>query len=52
MRSLVDRGFLGIATDAAVETGLPGAHLDEIAAMMHGPAITFEGLQARSVLET
>src|SRR6202022_4113023 len=47
-----DRAIVGIATDGAVETALPVAHLDDIpaiAAMMQRSAISVEDLLARSV---
>jgi molybdopterin-guanine dinucleotide biosynthesis protein B len=47
-----DPGVVGIATDAAVETALPVAHLDDIpaiAAMMQRSAISVEDVLARSV---
>jgi molybdopterin-guanine dinucleotide biosynthesis protein B len=50
-----DAAISGIATDAAVETALPVAHLDDIpaiAAMMRRSAISVEDLLARSVSET
>ena len=50
-----DRAIVGIATDGAVETALPVAHLDDIpaiAAMMQRSAISVEDLLARSVSET
>src|SRR5216684_6320729 len=50
-----DPAIVGIATDAAVETALPVAHLDDIpaiAAMMQRSAISVEELLARSVSET
>ena len=50
-----DPGIVGIASDAAVETSLPVAHLDDIpaiAAMMQRSAISVEDLLARSVSET
>src|ERR1700687_3610026 len=46
-----DRAIVGIATDGAVETALPVAHLDDIpaiAAMMQRSAISVEDLLARS----
>ena len=45
-----DAAIVGIATDAAVETALPVAHLDDIAAvaaMMRNSAIPVEDLLAR-----
>src|SRR4030088_307978 len=50
-----DPGIAGIATDAAVETALPVAHLDDIpaiAAMMQRSAISVEDVLARSVSKT
>src|SRR6202011_2503338 len=50
-----DAAIVGIATDAAVETVLPVAHLDDIpaiAAMMQRSAISVEDLLARSAPET
>src|SRR3979490_2799855 len=50
-----DPGIAGIAADAAVETALPVAHLDDIpaiAAMMQRSAISVEDVLARSVRET
>jgi molybdopterin-guanine dinucleotide biosynthesis adapter protein len=50
-----DPGIVGIATDAAVETVLPVAHLDDIpaiAAMMQKSAIPVEDVLARSAPET
>jgi molybdopterin-guanine dinucleotide biosynthesis protein B len=50
-----DPGIAGIATDAAVETVLPVAHLDDIpaiAAMMQKSAVALEDLLARSVGES
>jgi len=50
-----DPGIVGIATDAAVETALPTAHLDDIpviAAMMQKSAIPVEDVLARSAPET
>jgi len=50
-----DPGIAGIATDAAVETALPVAHLDDIpaiAAMMQRSAVALEDLLARSVSES
>ena len=49
-----DAAIAGIATDAAVETTLPVAHLDDIpaiAAMMQRFAISVEDVLARSVSE-
>jgi len=50
-----DPGIVGLATDAAVETALPRAHLDDIpavAAMMYRFAIGIEDVLARSTVET
>jgi molybdopterin-guanine dinucleotide biosynthesis adapter protein len=50
-----DSAIVGIATDGAVETALPIAHLDDIpaiAAMMQRSAISVEDLLARSVIQT
>ena len=50
-----DPGVVGIASDAAVETSLPVAHLDDIpaiAAMMQRSAISVEDVLARSARET
>ncbi len=50
-----DPAIVGIATDAAVETALPVAHLDDIpaiAAMMQRSAISVEELLARSASDT
>ena len=50
-----DPAIAGIATDAAVETTLPVAHLDDIkavAAMMHASAVDIEDVLARSRPET
>ena len=50
-----DPAIAGIATDGAVETVLPVAHLDDIpaiAAMMQGLAIPVEDVMARSASET
>jgi molybdopterin-guanine dinucleotide biosynthesis protein B len=50
-----DPGVVGIATDTAVETSLPIAHLDDIpaiAAMMQRSAISVEDVLARSVGES
>ena len=50
-----DPAISGIATDGAVETALPVAHLDDIpaiAAMMQRSAISIEEVLARSVSET
>ena len=49
-----DPAIAGIATDAAVETTLPVAHLDDvpaIAAMMQQFAVSVENVLARSVSE-
>jgi len=49
-----DPAISGIATDAAVETALPVAHLDDIpaiAAMMQRSAISVEDVLARSASE-
>jgi molybdopterin-guanine dinucleotide biosynthesis protein B len=49
-----DTGIVGIATDTAVETALPTAHLDDIpaiAAMMRRSAISIEDVLARSAAE-
>jgi molybdopterin-guanine dinucleotide biosynthesis adapter protein len=49
-----DRGVVGIATDTAVETALPTAHLDDIeavAAMMLKSAISLEDVMAESEAE-
>ena len=49
-----DAGIVGIATDTAVETALPTAHLDDIpaiAAMMRRSAISIEDVLARSAAE-
>jgi len=49
-----DAGIVGIATDAAVETTLPTAHLDDIpaiAAMMRRSAMSIEDVLARSAAE-
>ena len=46
-----DPGIVGIATDAAIETTLPVAHLDDVAgvaAMMQRAAITVEDVLAKS----
>jgi molybdopterin-guanine dinucleotide biosynthesis adapter protein len=51
---ITDAAIAGIATDAAVETTLPVAHLDDIpavAAMMRKYAITVEDVLAASVSE-
>src|SRR6201747_1540119 len=50
-----DPAIAGIATDIAVETALPQAHLDDIqaiAAMMERSAIPVEDVLARSSIET
>ena len=50
-----DPGVVGIASDAAVETSLPVAHLDDIpaiAAMMQKFALSIEDVLARSVTES
>jgi molybdopterin-guanine dinucleotide biosynthesis adapter protein len=50
-----DPGIAGIATDTAVETTLPVAHLDDIpaiAAMIQGAAIPVEDVLAQGVPET
>ncbi len=50
-----DPAIAGIATDAAVETALPVAHLDDIAAvaaMMLGSAMSLEELLARDAGES
>ena len=50
-----DPGVVGIASDAAVETSLPVAHLDDIpaiAAMMQKAALSIEDVLARSVTES
>jgi molybdopterin-guanine dinucleotide biosynthesis protein B len=50
-----DPDVVGIASDAAVETSLPVAHLDDIpaiAAMMQRSAISVEDVLARSAPET
>jgi len=50
-----DPGIVGIATDAAVETTLPTAHLDDIpaiAAMMRRSAMSIEDVLARSAAES
>jgi molybdopterin-guanine dinucleotide biosynthesis protein B len=49
-----DAGIVGIATDTAVETALPTAHLDDIpaiAAMMRRSAISIEDVLARNAAE-
>jgi molybdopterin-guanine dinucleotide biosynthesis protein B len=48
-------GIVGLATDAAVETALPTAHLDDIpavAAMMHRFATGIDDVLADSAVET
>jgi molybdopterin-guanine dinucleotide biosynthesis protein B len=50
-----DPGIVGIATDGAVETTLPVAHLDDIPAialMMQRSAISVEDVLAQSVSQT
>jgi molybdopterin-guanine dinucleotide biosynthesis adapter protein len=50
-----DPGVVGIASDTAVETTLPVAHLDDIpaiAAMMRKSAVSVEEVLARSVSES
>jgi molybdopterin-guanine dinucleotide biosynthesis protein B len=50
-----DPAIVGVATDAAVETGLPVAHLDDIAAvaaMMQRMAMSVEELLARGADES
>jgi molybdopterin-guanine dinucleotide biosynthesis protein B len=50
-----DPGIVGIATDTAVETTLPVAHLDDvaaIAAMMQRSAVSVEDVLAKSISET
>jgi len=47
-----DPGIVGIATDTAVETALPVAHLDDtetVAAMMQGAALSIEDVLAKSL---
>jgi molybdopterin-guanine dinucleotide biosynthesis protein B len=49
-----DAGIVGIATDTAVETALPTAHLDDIpaiAAMIRRSAMSIEDVLARSAAE-
>jgi molybdopterin-guanine dinucleotide biosynthesis protein B len=49
-----DAGIVGIATDTAVETALPTAHLDDIpaiAAMMQRSAMSIEDVLVRSAAE-
>jgi molybdopterin-guanine dinucleotide biosynthesis adapter protein len=46
-----DPGIVGIATDAAIETGLPTAHLDDVAsvaAMMQRAAVAVDEILAKS----
>jgi molybdopterin-guanine dinucleotide biosynthesis protein B len=50
-----DPAIAGIATDAAIETALPVAHLDDIpaiAAMMQSSAMSVEDVLAKSVTES
>ena len=50
-----DAGIVGIATDVAVETTLPTAHLDDIpavAAMMRRSAIPLEDVLAMATAES
>jgi molybdopterin-guanine dinucleotide biosynthesis adapter protein len=50
-----DPGIVGIATDIAVETTLPVAHLDDVAAiavMMQRSATSVEDLLAKSLSES
>jgi molybdopterin-guanine dinucleotide biosynthesis protein B len=50
-----DPGIVGIATDTAVETALPTAHLDDIpaiAVMMRRSAMSIEDVLARSAAES
>ena len=50
-----DPGIVGIATDTTVETTLPIAHLDDVAAvaaMMQRAAISIEDVLARSLSES
>jgi molybdopterin-guanine dinucleotide biosynthesis adapter protein len=50
-----DRGIVGIATDTAIDTTLPTAHLDDVAAvaaMMQRAAISVEDVLARSLSES
>ena len=50
-----DPGIVGIATDSAIETTLPTAHLDDVAAvaaMMQRAAISVEDVLAKSVAES
>jgi len=47
-----DPGIVGIATDTAVETALPVAHLDDtetVAAMMQGAALSIEDVLRKSL---
>jgi molybdopterin-guanine dinucleotide biosynthesis protein B len=49
-----DPGVVGIATDTAVETPLPTAHLDDVeavAAMMQSSAVSVEDMLAKSMSE-
>lgn len=49
-----DAGIVGIATDTAIETTLPTAHLDDVAAvaaMMERAAISVEDVLAKSLSE-
>jgi molybdopterin-guanine dinucleotide biosynthesis adapter protein len=49
-----DPGIVGVVTDAAVETTLPTAHLDDVAgvaALMQRSAISVEDVLAKSVAE-
>ena len=50
-----DPGIVGIATDTAVETALPVAHLDDtetVAAMMQGAALSIDDVLAKSLSES
>ena len=50
-----DRGIVGIATDTAIDTTLPTAHLDDVAAvaaMMQRAAISVEDVLAGSLSES
>jgi len=50
-----DPGIVGIATDTAVETALPIAHLDDteaVAAMMQGAALSIDDVLAKSLSES
>jgi molybdopterin-guanine dinucleotide biosynthesis adapter protein len=50
-----DPGIVGIATDVAIETDLPTAHLDDtaaVAAMMQRAAIPVEDVLAKCLSET